>query len=242
MIIGKDSAFRRLPQGLDQRQATFLEGIRYSVEMADLAYSRLRSVLWSLSTEDGLEHTQQDVSPFVVPFLDAWSIVDSVHRLRQLLEHMPGLKRAKCSSYQLFVRKTSPVLQFRNAIQHLRKELDAMSCQSWPVWGVLDWVAVIHSEQGLLCCCVMTAGKTTSGKYPVCNPLGMQMESPVDHVTLQYKEDRLSLSDTMRSVASVVRPLQESLARQFHGMSSTGSDLIVRVAMQVQLDESDRNC
>ncbi len=239
MIIGKDSALRRVPDGIDRRQAVFLDGIRYSVEMADLAYGRLRSGLWALSSEDGMDDAQGQVSPFVEPFLDAWSIVDSVHRLRQLLEQMPGLKKAKSPPYQLFLRKTSPVEQFRHAIQHLRNELDRMSSQRWPVWGVLDWVAVIDPNEGLLRCCVMTPGKIIDGKYPVCNPLGKEIERPVDHITLQYKQDRLGLSDTMRSVASVITPMQESLARQFQGMASTGSDLVVRTDMQVEVEQRD---
>ena len=42
MIIDEGSPFRRLPSELDRRQALFLDGIRYSVEMADLAHTRLR--------------------------------------------------------------------------------------------------------------------------------------------------------------------------------------------------------
>ena len=239
MIIGKDSALRRLPDKSDPRRAMFLDGIRYSVEMADLAYGRLQSGLQALSTENDTDGSQEHASLFVEPFLDAWSIVDSIHRLRELLEHMPGSKKAKSPSYQLFARKTLPVRQFRNAIQHLRKELRQVSSPTWPVWGVLDWVTVIDAKKGLLRCCVMTAGRNITGEYPVCNPLGKKIRGLVDHITLQYKEDRLPISDTVRAVASVITPLQESLATEFQGMSSTGSDLLMRVTTQVTLEQSN---
>ena len=44
MIISENSPFRKLPL-LDRKTSLFLDGIRYSIEMADLAYSRLYSVL-----------------------------------------------------------------------------------------------------------------------------------------------------------------------------------------------------
>ena len=42
MIIGKDSSFRRLPTALSEEQKLFLDGIRYSVEMADIAHRSLK--------------------------------------------------------------------------------------------------------------------------------------------------------------------------------------------------------
>jgi hypothetical protein len=51
MIIDEGSPFRRLPSELDRRQALFLDGIRYSVEMADLAHTRLRQTLFDIAKE-----------------------------------------------------------------------------------------------------------------------------------------------------------------------------------------------
>jgi len=50
MIIEDDSPFHQLPAALNRKQTLFLDGIRYSVEMADLAHSRLQAAL--------LQHTQ----------------------------------------------------------------------------------------------------------------------------------------------------------------------------------------
>ena len=132
-----------------------------------------------------MSQTAGDPLPrFAGPFLDAWSIVDSVHRLRELLEQLPGFARAKSPSYQVFVRKTADVEDFRNTIQHLRTELPQYAQNGWPVWGVLDWVAVVDEAEGLLRMCAIVAGRILSGECFLCNPLGKAIEQPVDHVTL----------------------------------------------------------
>lgn len=84
MIISDGSPLRRLPSELDRRQALFLDGIRYSVEMADLAYTRLRQTLFNLAEQRG-SGTSLDHWLFVSAVQDAWSLIDSLHRLRGLL-------------------------------------------------------------------------------------------------------------------------------------------------------------
>jgi len=87
VIIGQESVLRRIPAALARTQSLFIEGIRFSIEMADLAHSRLRETLPPLSR---MENPVGESPSSVSAMLDAWSIVDSLHRLRGLLRHMPG--------------------------------------------------------------------------------------------------------------------------------------------------------
>ena len=52
MIVQANSPFRHLPVNLDSRQTLFLDGIRYSIEMIDIAYTRIRQTLYQLSHID----------------------------------------------------------------------------------------------------------------------------------------------------------------------------------------------
>lgn len=239
MIIRKNSPFRRIPDKLNRRQATFLDGIRYSVEMADLAYERLRQSLFVITTEMSKKDLGLAPSPFVGPFSDAWLIVDSVHRLREILEQMPGFAKRKSPPYQVFRRSTLGVKDFRHTIQHLRNELDVMAANGCPVWGVLNWVAVTDPEAGLVRSCVIAAGRIISGQHPLCNPLGKAIESPVDHITLHCKHKCVSLSDTIRSVKAVIAPFEKSLAEQFKDMPRTGADLLICTKFQIKLERKD---
>ena len=94
-------------------------------EMVDVAYSRLCKNLWEVTNTEELKAS---VAPL---FLDAWSIVDSVHRLRELLDQMPGLKK-NTSAYQSFVRKTKIAKDFRNTAQHMRNDLRAIGQKCLP--------------------------------------------------------------------------------------------------------------
>jgi hypothetical protein len=49
MIIDDNSPLRRLPGELNRKQALFLDGIRYSVEIAYLSHTRLRQTLFELA-------------------------------------------------------------------------------------------------------------------------------------------------------------------------------------------------
>lgn len=90
MIIGDESPLRRLPGQLDRKQMLYLDGIRYSIEMADLAHLRLQQTLLDLANHSN------DSDPvhlyFVAAVQDAWSIVDSVHRLSWITASGSGNK------------------------------------------------------------------------------------------------------------------------------------------------------
>lgn len=72
MIVSEESRFRRLPPELKPKQRLFFDGIRYSIETADLAYSRLRETLLQIVAVE-------DVSPEA-----------SDQRLLRQLFKMPG--------------------------------------------------------------------------------------------------------------------------------------------------------
>jgi hypothetical protein len=237
-MIAPDSPLRRIPAALDRRQAMFFDGIRYSVEMVDLAYARLCDSLCQIAGQFAEGNTQPGLpATFAAPFIDAWSIVDSVHRLRELLEQTPNLKRSKSPSYELFRRKTALVTELRNTIQHLRNELTTFAERDWPAYGVIDWLSIVDAQEGIVKACVMVSGKVRSGSFPVRNPAGLAIQGPVDHVTLQCKEERLGLSDLVRAIEPIVRGLENSLRSQVADEPTDTSDLCVCMTVKLDLEQ-----
>ncbi len=208
MIIGSDSPFRQIPVELNQSQATFFDGIRYSVDMAEVAYERLRHSLYSFAIETRGSESSPESKQLAAIFLDAWSIVDSAYRLREILDQMPGLPKGKSPKYQLFRRKTKEVEEFRHTIQHLNHELRTMAENGCPVWGALDWITVTDQKGGVFRSSMIVSGRFLPFKLPICNPLGKDIELPVDHITLHLKKLTLSLSDTIRSIREVIVPIE----------------------------------
>lgn len=67
------STLQNPPHDFSRRQVLFLDGLRYSVEMAQIAYKRLYALLQSVSRIS-------DENPFISSaeaMLYAWAIVDS---------------------------------------------------------------------------------------------------------------------------------------------------------------------
>jgi hypothetical protein len=68
---------------------------------------------------------------------DAWSVVDSVHRIRELIEHAPIFPKNE-TDFRIFLAKTEVAEELRHYVQHL-----AGKAKSWtsatPFWGVISW-------------------------------------------------------------------------------------------------------
>lgn len=92
--IDKDSPLRNLPTNLNPQQGMFLDGIRYSMGMIYIAYNRLAFFLSTITEKIEKKDNSERPSTETL-FLDAWVIVDSVYRLRGLIEHMPGIRWGK---------------------------------------------------------------------------------------------------------------------------------------------------
>lgn len=231
MIITDDSPLRRLPANLDRKQTLFLDGIRYSVEMADLAHRRLRSTLYHLA-ENQAASENLDHLDFVAAVQDAWSIVDSLHRLRGLLRQTPGFKQ-KTPNMQLFMRQTAAVEDLRNAVQHLNHEIDKLIGLDLPVWGTLSWFAAIDQEArtGFLGC--LFAGTLFKSKdIPLVNPAGKPLDLPVDLITLTAHSHTLDLSKVIKAVARLIEDLEKQLSNQFAGHPVAGGDLLLGADIQ----------
>src|SRR5215813_5594421 len=111
-LIPDDSPLRHLRNYFSREQALFFDGIRYAAEMADIAYWRLFDLLQEMSSLHDTELTTRQIA---TAMLDVWSVVDSVHRLRDLLD-VPGVPHD--TWWQLFMRRTSDIADLRDEIQH----------------------------------------------------------------------------------------------------------------------------
>lgn len=145
MIVSPESPLRRLPQRLNRKAVLFLDGIRLAIEMAETSLDRLGSAFLELS-KDGTPPDQ--VQPLVVSaLLDAWAIVDSTHRLRALLQHMPGLKQG-LPELQVFYRHTKNAETLRHFVQHIRERVPSVAERAVPLWGILSWRTKTEPETG----------------------------------------------------------------------------------------------
>ncbi len=224
MIIETDSPLRRFPANSKNKQTLFFDGIRYSIEMTALAFSRLEKTLYDLA----VSCTSSSPLPmdFTSAILDAWSIVDSVHRLRILLNKTPGLKK-QSPGFQIFERNTASIKDLRNFIQHLDEEAQDLAGQNIPVWGVLSWFTMLDPESKSGFTCTIVAGtifQTMDGL--LVNPLGKEINIPIDLVTLTANNSVICLSDVIRHVEKLTRSMEAGLNEQLKSMPPAQGDVM----------------
>jgi hypothetical protein len=136
-LVPIDSPLRRVPKSVDRRVVLFLDGIRYSIECYELAWTRLER---SLDTLSHLADDAKDFTPLIVAATsDAWTMVDSANRLLTLLDQAPKLKK-KEPELQLFRRRTEVIEDLRNFFQHLGSEIASFSKRKKPLLGTIKWV------------------------------------------------------------------------------------------------------
>jgi len=121
-----------------RRVALHFDGLRYSFGMAKLAASRLRETLDEVSARHRSSQHSEDC--IMSALLDAWSLVDMCHRVRELIEQLPQLPR-KEPWVRKFVLQSDSVEKLRHHIQHLRGTVNDPTTKE-PLWGALCWIPI----------------------------------------------------------------------------------------------------
>jgi hypothetical protein len=114
----------------DVRIVKCLDGLHYSFEILQQAYSDLYPTCQKIKNDPGA---------LPAALWRAWSVVDAVHRIREITQGIRGLSG---SNQQLkdFLGATAVAEDLRHYIQHLRKGLGKKDVNPYPVWGTLSWV------------------------------------------------------------------------------------------------------
>ncbi len=140
----------------------------------------------------------------------AWAVVDSVQRLRRLLQRTPGLKQ-KSPDLGLFYRNTESIEELRHVVQHLDEKVDEMVTQRLPVWGQLTWLFKPGDDPNDVWTCQLVPGAMQDGWRALVNPAGKALIGPIDHVTLEADRISVSLSGTMAQLERLVKWLESVL-------------------------------
>jgi hypothetical protein len=246
MIISDESPLRRLPSGLNPKQKLYFDGIRYCIEMADLAYARLRRTLYELTQsfdKPDPEHLEPERKhwEFVSAIQDIWSIVDSVQRLRKLLRQCPGIKQ-RSTGMVLFFKSTKQVEPLRNIIQHLETQINELIERDLPVWGVLTWVTVPNPSTFSGYTCSLIAGTLSPGSHLMINPAGKSILPPIDLITLTAGGNEVCLGHIMSEIEALTRSIEDSMRKQFKELPQAGADLlfVAEFTCQAEGQESTR--
>lgn len=130
MILSDKSYLRNPPVLIDPKQVAIFDAIRFSLDICELSYNRLKSNL-SLLTEKGT--TSNKDYPDI--FLDVWSVINN------------SVIFYKISSRQFNLKNDEPYFQeilkakfLRDSNQHIDERLsEVLKHENYPVYGRLSW-------------------------------------------------------------------------------------------------------
>jgi hypothetical protein len=206
ILISEDSPLRKPPAELSRRQVLILDGIRYAAEMAHIANERLYAKLQSISAT--LDETR--VRDSVEAMLDAWAIVDSAHRFRDLVESLPGLKNSPWR--RILQDRTGDVAELRHCVQHQRKEIEGLITNGGQLWGYLSW-ADRQKGQYTGKWMMLTGGSHYAGdKWLFAGPAALPFPVPAGRVRLNAFGRQVYLGRTVKALEAAVSALAADIA------------------------------
>lgn len=230
-LVPTDSPLRLVPSSLERRAVLFFDGIRYSLHIFDLAATRLALTLDGLSSgkfvhDDLAQHFAEGIS-------DAWLMIDSIHRLRELLLQTPGLKK-KILELQLFLRRTSAVESLRHFNQHFRTEIDSFTKIGMPLWGTLSW-AYTNPQSGELENHTIAPGTFFSGAWVASCTFDKRQGKFLEKVLLHAGPAKLDLAELSLHVEEFVGWYTKWFQQQFPDIDHHGADLHLQFSLKLAL-------
>lgn len=169
--------------------------------MARVAITRLIKTLDLISQkQDRGENCKEEV---VVALLDAWTIVDICHRVRELIQQAPGLS-AKSPQIQIFLRSTSDFEKLRDYVQHLYNGIPRLPEKSYPLWGSLSW---FPTDNALKCYTIVSGHLSSNIEAPTCS-LDIRSQAPTQRIVLfagTASADLSSIGDKLDKLKEFVK-------------------------------------
>jgi hypothetical protein len=205
----------------------YLDGIRYSIDMVDTSCRRLRETLERIARAGDVREV---VAPLVVEaMIDSWTMIDATHRLRGLVQQLPGLKQNQ-PGVQLFVRKTRTVEELRNFVQHFRTEIDTFVAKRMPLWGTLSWSRVPDDTQQPECHSIVP-GTLFQGTSVYSCIFDRHEGRFIDRIILEAGDARVDLEDLFDTVAAFCQWFEQWYLQAHPGEHRHVADVHLRVLM-----------
>jgi len=220
-FFAKTSVFRSIPASLRTDQRVLLDGIRYSIEMLDVSYLRLTKTLLSIADIRAARSSEFPHRVFPDALTDAWSVIDTIVRLTNLVKRLPKWKRSPM--VRSFLTTTATAEQLRHAYQHLEGKINKLAAENRPVWGTLHWATPIEGTQSYRLH-TLVPGTLHSAEHPFKDNRASMLS-----VVLRAHGHVLDIFAAMQSVERLARSLEASLAAQFKGQPGSASDVYISV-------------
>jgi len=208
-LIKKESVLNSLSsRGVDERTLIYLDAISHTVSMIEIMFTRLIALL--------TKHTEliedKDSRFHDTAMIEAWGIVDCLHRLRQILSSSSGIKK-NVPWFQKFIRLLSVVEDLRHFLQHYDREIPMMDKNNSPIAGHLCWIEVKSSN--VVEVILIQPGRIKTGTLRCINPVDKPIHGPIDHITFFLGKCSLDISDLVRGLGDFIQGIEAYLQAEY---------------------------
>jgi hypothetical protein len=189
-------------------QVLVLDGIRYSVEMGAIAYGRLLQQLDRIAAMPPGVLVVEDIA---AAMMDAWTIIDSAHRLDDLLTELPGFNIKKHGWSRTMQANLAQACTLRDPWQHQRGEIRKTLATNGQIWGYLSWAEwkdERHTGQWLM----ISPGAVYKGDaWPFIGPASPGSAAPPRHVKLQAFGKSVYLGRIVEAMVAAASGLERGI-------------------------------
>lgn len=243
-IASKNSPLKNPPLELSRKQVLLLDGLRYSAEMSNIAYERLFEKLQTIAIAQSSPSTRE----IAETMLDAWSVVDAVHRFVDLAGSTPGLCK-QGPWFRLLKERTSDALELRNDVQHLddAKRLQRLIEQRGQIWGYLSWAEVKDDGNYTGNWLMISPGTVYVGdQWFFIGPAKPKFKVPIGHIRLNAFSRQVYLGRCVWAVNLATNHISaEVAAGRIRPIGSPahdrrGADMLVSGAVEVLRSSSQK--
>jgi hypothetical protein len=142
--------------------------------------------------------------------LDAWSIVDSAHRFRDLVANLPGLPN--CAWRRVLDERTKEVADLRNCVQHQLDEIDGLVSGGGQLWGYLSWAELRDGRSTGMWHMVAAGSDYVGDRWLFIGPAVLPFAAPISRVRLNAFGRQVYLARTVEALMTAVSALSEEIA------------------------------
>ena len=234
------SPLQNPPHDFSRRQVLFLDGLRYSVEMAQIAYKRLNVSLQSVSR---ISDKNQLISS-AEAMLYAWAIVDSAHRYRDLLLAFPGLKKGIW--VKLTEKRIQDVADLRNCVQHQIGEIPNIIERREQFWGYLSWAEIREGRYTGKWLMLTGGSHYVEDSWMFAGPVSLPFQVPPGRIRLNAFGRKVYLGRTVEALRYATSCLATELtsgkvkAEGAPERERKGTDMLVEAFIQVEVSVSQQ--
>lgn len=230
-MLNDDSILRRVPAAINPKQALFIDGIRHSAEIINLAYGRLKDTLTIYALQPPSSSELPHMSSHA--FLDAWAMVDAIDRFRMLYLQMPGISFSTPKPGVVTLKEVlMPFRELRNVADHLAQRADFVVSQGSAALGSLSWLTGFKVDPMTAWYCTLRPGTVRAQPELRKEPFASTLSWPTDGITLEAGGYEGNLSSVRPHIELRLRHLEDQLKKSLDKLgladSPAASDVFTR--------------